>query len=149
MTPLVMAFLLATLGGSPSGVMCNMLAYPKTPDAVLTAENNWVAALEERNVASLACLLAPGFTDKTWDGRKLTRDQVLANLPNRPDTKLHLSDLTATVNGDTAVVRGLNTVTTPDGTLVAQVRFTDVFSYLDGKWKPVSAEETLIHDQRE
>jgi hypothetical protein len=145
MTAVMTALLLATLGGDPSGVMCTMIAYPKTVDAVLTAENNWVAALEERNVPSLTCILAPGFTDKTWDGRKLTRDQVLANLPNRPDTKLNLSDLKAEVHGDTAVVHGLNTVTTPDGTVVARVRFTDVFSYMDGKWKPVSAEETLIH----
>jgi ketosteroid isomerase-like protein len=149
MTTLVTALLLATLGSDPSSVMCNRLAYPKTADAVLTTENNWVAALEERNASRLACLLAPGFIDKTWDGRKLTRDQVLANLPNRPDTKLNLSDLKVEVHGDTAVVHGLNTVTAPDGTLVARVRFTDVFSYLDGKWKPVSAEETLIHDQRE
>jgi hypothetical protein len=45
--------------------------------------------------------------------------------------------------GDTAVVRGVNTLT-HDGDVPARERFTDVFVLQDGTWLALSAQETAM-----
>jgi hypothetical protein len=122
-----------------------MLHQPRSPDAVIGVENAWVHALETKDVNGLACILAPGFADTTWDGNVWTREQVLSALPQRKPHAIHLSNLKAHVDGDAAVVQGVNTLVQPDGKVIAAVDFTDMFKYRDGHWRAVCAQETLQH----
>lgn len=108
------------------------------------AENRWVAALEHREVRALECRLAPGFTDSNWRGDLVRRAAVLAALPNRPASKLTLSELAAEVHGGIGIVHGINTQTGPDGKTIGRVRFTDVFVRAGGRWQALSAQEMLI-----
>jgi hypothetical protein len=115
----------------------------RTAEGALDAERAWVQALETRDAARLGQLLADGFVDVTWRGEARSRAQVLADLTARPAAAIELSGLTARLYGDTAVVRGLNTVRAPDGGLVGRVRFTDVFVWRGGAWRAVAAQESL------
>ncbi|HEX2593474.1 MAG TPA: nuclear transport factor 2 family protein [Rhizomicrobium sp.] len=142
LTLLAATLTVATTSAHAAVVMCTMIAYPKTQDAVLQAEQNWASALEDRSASALECLLAPNFKETTWKGTTVTRADMITGVAERADSKIALSDLSAELYGDTAIVRGINTVKTAKGDV--RVRFTDVFVYLSGKWKPVSAQETLI-----
>src|SRR3569623_3197312 len=88
---------------------------PRTAAGLRQAEDRWVAALEARDQAALACRLAPDFADNAWQGAVHRRDAVLARLPPRPPSTLQLSALTISVLGATGMVRGLNPQVAPDG----------------------------------
>jgi hypothetical protein len=113
--------------------------------AVLHAEGAWVHALQTKDMNGLSCILAPGFADAAWNGDVWTREQVLKALPQRAPNVIHLSAMKAHVDGDAAVVHGVNTMTKPDGKPVAVVDFVDMFKYRDGRWQAVGAQETLRH----
>ncbi|HET7576725.1 MAG TPA: nuclear transport factor 2 family protein [Sphingomicrobium sp.] len=117
---------------------------PRTAAGALATETAWVAAIESRDVAALTCILDPAFADNNWRGERVARTEVLNKLPHRPSSQLHLSDLQVTVRGDMAMVRGVNTQTTPAGKTVGAVRFTDIFVYRAGSWHAIAAQETLI-----
>jgi hypothetical protein len=42
------------------------------------------------------------------------------------------------------MARGINTATKPDGSLLARVKFEDIFQYRDGMWRALTAQETLL-----
>lgn len=117
---------------------------PRTAAGLRQAEDRWVAALEARDQAALACRLAPDFADNDWQGAVHRRDAVLARLPQRPPSTLQLSELTISVLGATGMVRGLNTQVAPDGKMVGRVRFTDVFVWRAGRWQAIAAQETIV-----
>ena len=117
---------------------------PRTPAGLRQAEASWVAALESRDGAALACRLAPDFADANWQGRIVSRDDILAHLPRRPASDLRLSDLTVRIEGATGIVRGLNTQVAPDGKVVGRVRFTDIFVWRASRWQAIAAQETVV-----
>lgn len=117
---------------------------PRTAAGALAAERHWVAALERRDAAALDCLLGEGFTDINWQGRLVTRAEMLAGFGPKPKVTLTLDQLTTDVSGDMAVVRGRNRQTGPDGKPAGAVRFTDIFVYRDGAWRALRAQETVI-----
>jgi len=120
------------------------LSTPRTPAGVLAAERYWVGAIEHRDAAALDCLLAAGFTDFNWQGRVVTRAEMLDGFAAKPRVTLKLDDLSTDVIGNMAVVRGRNAQTGPDGKPMGAVRFTDVFVYRAGAWRALRAQETVI-----
>lgn len=119
-------------------------AEPRTADGLRQAEDRWAAALEARDGAALGCRLAPDFADNNWQGRIVSRDDMLARLPKRPPSRLQLTDVTVRIEGMTGVIRGLNTQVAPDGKVVGRVRFTDIFVWRAGRWQAIAAQETLV-----
>jgi hypothetical protein len=117
---------------------------PRTSAGVIATEHAWVAALEHRDGSALDCILGSGFSENNWHGKQVSRAEVLAHLAERPSSKLHLSELSTTVDGSMAVARGINTQTGPDGKVTGSVRFTDVFLYSDHRWRAIAAQETLV-----
>jgi len=117
---------------------------PRTLAGLRQAEDRWVAALEARDGAALACRLASDFTDNDWQGAVHHRDDMLAHLPQRPPSHLRLTDLTVRIEGATGIVRGLNTQIAPDGRTVGRVRFTDIFVWRAGRWQAIAAQETVV-----
>lgn len=116
----------------------------QTEAGLAAVEHRWVNALDERNDKSLACILASEFKDSGVYGQLRDRAQVLADLPHRRYATQKLDELEEDVLGTTGIVRGLNHLSTPDGRSLADVRFTDVFVYRDGRWQAVSAQESLV-----
>jgi hypothetical protein len=140
-----LAFAVLALGGGGAALACP--PQPRTAAAALATEREWVAALEQRDSATLDCILAPGFTDTSWRGELLLKPQVMKALPGRAPSTLNLSELSAELIGSTAIVRGVNTQTSA-GKLIGSVRFVDVFVYRSGRWQAVSAQETPILGDR-
>lgn len=117
---------------------------PKTEAALMQAEQNWAAALNRKDADAVACLLADEFEDADIDGSLHTRAQTLEHIPNKkPDTN-QLSEMRAHVDGSLGFTRGLATLLDPSGKVVARVRFTDVFTYRDGRWQALAGQESLL-----
>ena len=118
---------------------------PKTADGLIQIEQTWAHALEAKDAAILACILADEFEDYSANGSVYKRSEVLDHLPQRKPSHNNLSELNPKLLGpDYGFVRGLNTVTAPDGSTVAHLRFTDVFAYRDGRWMAIAGQETLM-----
>jgi hypothetical protein len=135
-------FAAASFPAAASG--CSTLRQPRNLAGVIAAENAWVHALTARDAKTLSCLLAPGFMDMAWNGELHARAEVLAFLPKRPANGIRLSNMKVELSGDRAMARGINTATKPDGSLLARVKFEDIFQYRDGMWRALTAQETLL-----
>ncbi len=117
---------------------------PKTEAALIELEQNWAAALSHKDVDSVACMVADEFEDADVDGSLHTRSQTLEHIPNRKPGVNHLSEMHAHVEANSGFTRGLATLVDASGKVVARVRFTDVFTYRDGRWQALAGHETLL-----
>ncbi|MGO9404617.1 MAG: nuclear transport factor 2 family protein [Terriglobales bacterium] len=117
---------------------------PKTEAALIQLEQNWAAALNRKEAAAVACLLADEFEDVDVDGSLHTRSQTLEHIPNRKPGVNQLSELRAHVEGNSGFTRGLATLVDASGKVVARVRFTDVFTYRAGRWQAIAGQESLL-----
>jgi ketosteroid isomerase-like protein len=107
-------------------------------DALIQVEQTWARALEQRDAASLNCILADEFEDAGPDGTLTDRATTLAKAAEHPAVHHDLTDLHAHVKGDFGYVRGLATAINAQGKIVARVRFTDVYVYREGRWQCVA-----------
>jgi ketosteroid isomerase-like protein len=117
---------------------------PKTEAALINLENTWADALNRKDAAAVACLLADEFEEADVDGSLHTRAENLAKIPNRKPGTNRLSELRAHVEGNIGFTRGLAELVDGAGKVVARVRFTDVFTYRDGRWQALAGHESLI-----
>jgi ketosteroid isomerase-like protein len=121
--------------------------HARDEQALLQLEQTWAKALEQHDTAAVACLLADEFQDADVDGKIRDRTATLSRIPQRRPSSNHLEDMYARIYGDAAFVRGLNQVTDPSGKVLAQVRFTDIFVFRDGRWQAVAGHETLVSEK--
>ena len=118
----------------------------KTEAALIEIEQNWAAALSRHDVDKVACMVADEFEEADVDGSLHTRAQMLEHVPNRKPGSNRLTEMRAYIKGDFGFTRGLNEVLDRAGKVVARVRFTDVFTYRDGRWQAILAHESLISE---
>jgi ketosteroid isomerase-like protein len=117
---------------------------PKTEAALIDLEQNWAAALSRKDADAVACLVADEFEDADVDGSLHSRSQMLEHIPKRKPGVNHLSEMRAHVEGNSGFTRGLATLVDASGKVVARVRFTDVFTYRDGRWQALAGHESLL-----
>jgi ketosteroid isomerase-like protein len=117
---------------------------PKTEAALIEVEQNWAAALSRKDAAAVACMVAEEFEDADVDGSLHTRSQMLEHIPQRKPGVNHLSEMRAHVEGSIGFTRGLATLVDASGKVVARVRFTDVFTYRDGRWQALVGQKSLL-----
>jgi hypothetical protein len=109
---------------------------------VLGQEARWLTAITAGDVPTVESILAPNFMHTTSEGQLLSRAQEIASM--KPVSyRMNASDQSVEFSGDTAIVRGLNTVA-DSGKVIAHERFTDVFVNDNGAWLAVSAQESPI-----
>jgi ketosteroid isomerase-like protein len=119
-----------------------------TADRLVDVEHRWVEALAAHDTAALDDLLADDFIDSTFRGGIRTKPEILTGPPaGGAYRSTGLEELKVRRYGRTAVVTGVNVLRGPGGD-VAHVRFTDVFVLESGRWRAVSAQETLQETQR-
>ena len=137
----LLALPLALTLSAPAACLKNQ---PKTEAALIELEQNWASALSRKDADTVACLLADEFEDADVDGSLHTRSQTLVRIPQRKPGVNHLSEMRAHVEGNSGFTRGLATLLDASGKVVARVRFTDVFTYRDGRWQALAGHETLL-----
>ena len=142
--PTLLAILLA-LASCALAVDCPK-NQPKTEAVLIELEQNWAAALSRKDADTVACMVAGEFEDADVDGSLHTRSQTLEHIPNRKPGVNHLSEMRAHVEGNSGFTRGLATLVDASGKVIARVRFTDVFTYRDGRWQALAGHETLLSE---
>ena len=140
--PTLLAILLA-LASCALAVDCPK-NQPKTEAVLIELEQNWAAALSRKDADTVACMVAGEFEDADVDGSLHTRSQTLEHIPNRKPGVNHLSEMRAHVEGNSGFTRGIATLVDTSGKVIARVRFTDVFTYRDGRWQALAGQETLL-----
>jgi len=140
--PTLLAILLA-LASSALAADCPK-NQPKTEAVLIELEQNWAAALSRKDADTVACMVAGEFEDADVDGSLHTRSQTLEHIPNRKPGVNHLSEMRAHVEGNSGFTRGIATLVDTSGKVIARVRFTDVFTYRDGRWQALAGHETLV-----
>ena len=128
---------LAVAGPCPKGE-------PRDNHALIQIEQTWARALEQRDAASLSCILANEFEDTGPDGTLTNRAATLAKAAEHPALHHDLTDLHAHVQGDFGYILGLATAINAQGNIVARVRFTDVYVYREGRWQCVAGHESML-----
>jgi ketosteroid isomerase-like protein len=121
-----------------------MRAQMKDGDALIQLEQAWARALEQRDTATLACILADEFQDFDIDGKVIDKDATLTKAKNHRAVHHELSDLTTHMHGDFAYIRGVATATDEQTKMVMKVRFTDIYVYREERWQCVAGQESLI-----
>jgi ketosteroid isomerase-like protein len=116
----------------------------RTESALIAIENNWADALSRKDVSAVACMVADEFEDADVDGSLHTRAQMLAHIPERKPGTNRLTEMRSHVEGNMGFARGLNEIFDASGKIVARVRFTDIFTYRDGRWQALAGHETLL-----
>jgi len=134
---------LLALGLSAWGADCPK-NQPRTEAALVQLEQNWAAALSRKDVDAVACMLADEFEDADVDGSLHSRSWTLERIPHKKPGTNQLSELRAHIEGDMGFTRGLATLVDASGKIVARVRFTDVFTYRDGRWQALAGQESLL-----
>jgi ketosteroid isomerase-like protein len=119
---------------------------PRTEAALIGLEQTWADALSRKDAGGVACLLADEFEEIDVDGSLHTRAENLGKIATRKPGTNRLSELRAHVEGNLGYTRGLAQLVAPDGTIKARVRFTDVFTYRDGRWQALAGHETLLSE---
>jgi ketosteroid isomerase-like protein len=119
---------------------------PKTESALIELEQNWAAALNRKDANAVACMVADEFEEVDVDGSLHTRNQMLDHIPHRKPGVNRLSEMRAHVEGNCGFARGLATLVDAAGKVLSRVRFTDVFTYRDGRWQALAGHDSLLSE---
>src|SRR5258708_32868904 len=109
-------------------------AQVKKESALVQAEQTWARALEQRDAATLGCLLAEEFEDADPSGKLTDRAITLAGVATRRAGHNELSELTEDVNRVVEYIRGLTTEKYVQGKVVARECLSALYGYLMWRW---------------
>lgn len=117
-------------------------------EALTALENAWPKAVAERDTAMFEKTLAPGFV-YTEDSAIMSRADVIKGMTSGPDTVQSGNNEDMVVHdfgNSTAVVTGILVLRGRGhtGPFTRRYRFTDTWTYRDGKWQIVAAQDYLI-----
>jgi ketosteroid isomerase-like protein len=109
-------------------------------DQILSLERDWVRAVVDEDRGTLNELLDESYVEMGAHGARRAKRDVLAAAPPPATSTQTLEDIQIRVNGDTAIVTGVNRYRASPVASVASVRFTDVFERRDGRWRVVASQ---------
>jgi ketosteroid isomerase-like protein len=111
-------------------------------DEVLTAERNWLAALQEHNLRALEKVLADDFTLTPWasSGEIISKQEYLEDAKRIHISSAEVRSCRTQIYGDTAIVKCHLTWTAEYSglTWAADFLITDVWLKSDNAWRAVT-----------
>ncbi len=134
--------LLCTLAGA------NVFAAPtmdagSDPAQIAALEQRWLNAIRSGDRHALENILADGFIDISTNGQTRDRAEAISHATAPPGSTQRITQLRVRVYGDAAIANGINRVHSMSQGWTVDVAFTDVFVRQHGRWRAVSAQETL------
>ncbi|GAB4039225.1 nuclear transport factor 2 family protein [Spirosoma gilvum] len=119
---------------------------------LLTLEKRWNQAIIDHDTTYLATLLDPQFLFLSADGKIYERRSVLNFAGNR-EYKIkpyETEDVRVRISENTAILTGkfTQTITYKDQSATYRFCYTDVYVKREGAWKALSAQATLLNEQR-
>ncbi|TDY24231.1 uncharacterized protein DUF4440 [Paraburkholderia sp. BL6665CI2N2] len=111
-------------------------------DMLKSIEQTWVTAVEQADQATLERVFDDSFIEITASGARRTKNDVLLASPPPPGSTQTLMNVDVRVNGDTAIVTGINRSKSAPTAQATNYSFTDVFLRKNDGWRAVSAHMT-------
>jgi ketosteroid isomerase-like protein len=115
-------------------------------------EHKWAEAYVKADMTALDRLLGDEYVFTGPFGNVMTKGPHLSDIRTGHFKILsaEASDMNVLIYGDTAVVRGINTIKAKYGQMdiSGKTRFTNVIVYRDGRWQVVTAHNSIIADRR-
>ena len=122
---------------------------PKTPEAVLAADNGWEKAEETGDSAYVDNLLLDGYRSVNPDGTVHDKATIVANTRKHAGspgyaakvqkwTADHPQETSVLLRGDTAVVTFYSKSLGPEKGIMS----SDIFTYVDGGWHAIYSQHT-------
>jgi hypothetical protein len=117
-----------------------------TRSKILALENAWARAAEIKDVTAMDTLLDNSFSYVDFDGRLMTKSEVLVDVKSAGVQQVLPELMTANLYGNTVIVTGIFRMKGMDGgkPYVRRGRFIDVWMYKNGRWVAISSQATLI-----
>jgi ketosteroid isomerase-like protein len=115
---------------------------------ILTLENAWNQAVQQKDASALGILLAPDLIYVEYDGTLMNKGQYLASVHSPSMQPLHIVNESSSVHlyGMVAVVNGIcreNGVKNGKAYTLRE-RFTDTWVRRGDNWVSVASQSTLI-----
>lgn len=128
----------------------NAISDPEVIQTLRGIEQRLAAAWVEGNRSFIEQILADDWSVTDLTGRVLTRAQVLEEAFASGDRKvasMQIDDVNVRPFGDWAIVTGRTKAAGEYQGQVVEVtlRFTDVFTYRNGRWQVVVSQATLLN----
>lgn len=152
------ALLLAALASGVGPVFAQPPASERNAASLVALEQQWLTALQRRDVAALARILGREFIDSDYLGDAIPRAQYLdyfAHAAQRqgPAPRQAFEDVRVRfiAGGEVAIVTGVvvtrqaakpGAASSSQSPELRHSRFTDVFVWRQGRWQAVSGQET-------
>lgn len=107
----------------------------------------WLKSYETRDRDALGSVLADDFIG-LYGEAALSKRQLLEGLATRPPTRVDWANLKINVNGDTALIAAISTITTTVGGKDASARYNyvDVYSRRNGQWRAIASHVVRLAD---
>ena len=114
-------------------------------DAVIALEDEWAEAEANRDEATLRRVLHDQFTFNSNSGETSGKEAMISSVLNGSITGQTITERTASVNGDTAMIFGTTVIRydTPDGEVATPpLRYTTVYVKQDEQWRAIALQMT-------
>jgi hypothetical protein len=141
----VIVLLLAVACGAP------LRGWSQDPDAhaasrIIALEHAWSQAAESKDMRSLDVLLDDSFVYVDFEGRLMTKTEVMADVKASPVQQFVTSEMTAYSYRNAAIVTGMFKMKGVEKgkPFLLQGRFTDTWIYRDGNWACVASQTTAV-----
>jgi ketosteroid isomerase-like protein len=119
---------------------------PQAASRIIALENAWSQAAAGKDLRALDTLLDGGFVYVDFDGRLMTKAEVLADVKAVHVQQFVTEGMTAHVYGNAAIVTGMVKMKGVENgkPFLRRGRFTDTWIYRSGAWACVASEATPI-----
>jgi hypothetical protein len=105
-------------------------------------EQTWVSAVTNGDRITLAKLLDDSFIETSSNGMRRSKSDLLLAPPPVSGSSQTLVDLDVRINGDTAIVNGINQFKPARDAQAVNYAFTDVFVRKVEGWRVLSSQMT-------
>jgi hypothetical protein len=110
----------------------------KDPQVLREVEKEWLQAYGEKNTSVLDCILADDFEIASMpDEKEEVHDKrhVLDWVAQRSRTVQKIEQFELKPYRDVAIARGIYSMNSPDGKVLARYQFMDLFIYREKRWQ--------------
>ena len=132
------------IAGIGAVALADTQAPPSTVETLKQLERNWADALKTGDGEQIRQILGDDWIEVSNDGRKLTKEQLIAGVKSRQVKvdSIEFGPLDVKVLGDAAVVQGshVERTTTNGQRTGGEVVWMDVFANRNGKWVVVRSQ---------
>ena len=135
------AVVLAIVAGGLSWIAAGQETEKSAESRVIALENAWNRAAEAKDLKALDQILDDGFVYVGYDGRQMTKAEVLKDVTESGVQQVVAESMVAHVHGNAAIVTGIFRMKdfVRGKAVTRRGRFVDTWLLKDGRWVGIAS----------